>query len=185
MRTFIAVEAHTEELERLLGELSKIAGLKAVAPGGLHITLKFLGEIPEQRVEEVHSAMKRAFARSSSFSFTVQGVGAFPSVRAARVVWAGVKRGKEELVELHRRLEGELLRLGFSGEKRAFVPHITLARVKLPGARRAVARFIEAHAGDALGEVDVEAVTLMKSTLTPKGAIYTPLRRVALRTGSP
>lgn len=180
MRVFVAVDARTEELQRLLGELSRIPGLRAVAPGGLHITLKFLGEIPEQRVEDVHSAMERAFAGSSSFSFTIRGVGAFPSVRAARVVWAGVKQGREELVELHRRLEGELTKLGFPAEKRAFVPHITLARVKLPRAKRAVARFIEVHADDSLGEVGVEAVTLMKSTLTPKGATYTPLRVVEL-----
>ncbi|WP_457554662.1 RNA 2',3'-cyclic phosphodiesterase [Candidatus Pyrohabitans sp.] len=180
MRTFIAVDAYTEELGRLLPELSRITGLRCVAPGGLHVTLKFLGEIPEQRVEEVFSAMKRAFTNCTGFKFRISGVGAFPNPRAARVVWAGIGEGGAELKTLQSRLEDELLGLGFRRERRTYVPHITLARVKSPAARRGVLRFIEAHAGDALGEVLVEDVKLMKSTLTPGGAVYTELRRVPL-----
>ncbi|WP_456475473.1 RNA 2',3'-cyclic phosphodiesterase [Candidatus Pyrohabitans sp.] len=181
MRTFIAVDAHTDALPPLLEELSRINGVKPVAPEALHITLKFLGEIPEARVEEVHSAMKRAFASSTSFNFSIKGVGAFPSARRARVVWAGVSEGSAELVELQLKLEKELLRLGFPPEKRAFVPHITLARVKMMHARREVARFIARHADDELGQVLASEVKLMKSTLTPKGAVYSALREVRLK----
>ncbi len=180
MRTFIAVDACTDALAGLLKELSGLKGLKPVSPDSLHITLKFLGEIPEARVGEIHSAMERAFSACESFSFKLKGVGAFPNAARARVIWAGVSKGGEVLTELQARLERELLKLGFQAEKRAFVPHVTLARVKSMVDRKRVASFIERHGKDELGEVSVEEVRLMKSTLTPKGAIYTPLRRVRL-----
>jgi 2'-5' RNA ligase len=181
MRTFIAVDAHTSALPKLLEELSSIRGVKPVSPDTLHITLKFLGEIPEARVEEIHSAMKRAFADCYSFKFSIRGVGAFPSARSARVIWAGVTEGKDALIELQAKLEKELLKLRFPREKRAFVPHITLARVKSMQERNKIARFIAEHAHDDLGEVLASEVKLMKSTLTPKGAVYSMLREVRLR----
>ena len=180
MRTFIAVDAHTNALPGLLEELSRIRGVKPVSSESLHITLKFLGEIPETRVEEVHSAMRRAFADCRSFKFSIKGVGAFPSTRRARVIWAGVTDGREALIELQKKLEKELLKLGFPGEKRAFVPHVTLARVKSMQEKDKIARFIAKHAQDELGEVLAGEVKLMKSTLTPKGAIYSLLREVRL-----
>src|SRR5205807_1485535 len=129
MRVFIAVDLPNElrkelgELERQLKPLTDTA--RWVAPESIHITLKFIGEVPEKRAEDVDAALTGLTWKP--FTITVRGVGFFPGNRSPRVFWAGMEAPtmQDLAVELDSRME----RLGFDKEKRAFRPHITLARV--------------------------------------------------------
>src|SRR5439155_23058432 len=128
MRVFIAVELPTE-IQRALGDVQrKLRALtdtaRWVVPESIHITLKFIGEIPEKRVEGIDAAFTGLTWKP--FTITVRGVGFFPGTRSPRVFWAGMEAPTMEGLaeQLDRRME----RLGFEREKRAFRPHITLAR---------------------------------------------------------
>jgi 2'-5' RNA ligase len=181
MRSFIAVEARTPGVEGLLSGLSSLgAALRVVKPEGLHITMKFLGEIPEGRVGEIYSAMEEAFSPFEPFHISLKGAGAFPSPRRPRVVWVGVEEGRDTLIRMQSALDSNLSSLGFQKEKRRFHPHLTLARVKTPRVMDRLQEFIEGHKGEEFGRVAVGKVELKKSLLTPRGALYTTLRASVL-----
>src|SRR5712671_6017734 len=130
MRVFIAVELPAE-IQRALGDVQrKLRALtdtaRWVAPESIHITLKFIGEVPEKRAEDIDAALTGLTWKP--FTITVRGVGFFPGNRSPRVFWAGMEAPtmQDLAVELDSRME----RLGFDKEKRAFRPHITLARAR-------------------------------------------------------
>lgn len=181
MRCFIAIYSRTEELLPLLEELEGIGrGVKPVPPENLHITLKFLGEVDEKYLAGMRNAMEEACGSTPAFSFSIRGVGVLPSRKFIRVVYTPVARGREELVVLQRRMEERLVELGFKKEKRKFTPHLTIARVKSARAKSRVLEFLSSHKNEELGEVRAERVSLVKSTLTPKGPVYTPVEEVEL-----
>ncbi|NOZ82546.1 MAG: RNA 2',3'-cyclic phosphodiesterase [Euryarchaeota archaeon] len=177
MRAFVAVLLHTPELARLIEELRGLRHAKPVSPEGTHVTLKFLGEVPESAVGGICSALEAALAGVRGFRAELRGVGAFPSPSSPRVVWAAAEP-EQAFAELHSRVEKALVALGFSKERRAFKPHVTLARMK--GRSRGVREFLARHADAELGSVEVREVHLMRSTLTPAGARYSQVCRVSL-----
>lgn len=181
MRCFIAIDARSEKLEPLLSRLASIPGVKAVEPENLHITLKFLGEISGDKAKQVTQAMERAFHNTEPFSYSIQGVGAFPSLNYIRVIYAGVDVGKEKILDMQKRLEEELDKIGFKKENRAFVPHITLARVKIPRKKDQIQRFIQDFRSESFGEVEVEGVYLMESILKPSGPEYRQVFKLQLQ----
>ncbi len=178
MRVFAAVLVQTEALRALISRLPAARQLKPVAPESTHVTLKFLGEVPEHRVAHLCGALERAAGGFGSFLVALRGVGAFPSARNPRVVWAGVGEGAERLEELQRRVEREMVALGFQPERRRFKPHVTLARVK--GRCAEAAEFVRRNSAAELGEVRVGEVHLMRSLLMPSGARYSSLCAVPL-----
>jgi len=180
MRSFIAVEMVPEGIEELYVELRGTgADVKFVAPESLHLTLKFLGEVDEGRIGEIHSAMQEGLEGIAPFRVALQGMGAFPSFSYVRVVWIGVEEGKEPLMEMQRRLDDELAPLGFKREKR-FEPHLTIGRLKSAKNKEKLVEVLKRKADQPFGEFQTESVTLKKSTLTPKGPIYEKLREVML-----
>jgi 2'-5' RNA ligase len=181
MRSFIAMEARTLKVEETLPKVSDLgAAIRPVKPEGLHITLKFLGEIQETRVDAIYAAMEAAFSPFEPFEISLKGVGAFPSPRRPRVMWVGVEEGRETLIEMQAALEAQLSKLGFQKEKRRFHPHLTLARVKSSRGTGRVRQFIEAHEADPLGRVPVTEVKLKRSVLTPEGAVYSTIKSWSL-----
>jgi 2'-5' RNA ligase len=110
----------------------------------------------------------------------LKGVGAFPNARRARVIWAGTKEGREELLGLAERVEQACERHGFAREDRPFQGHLTLGRVREPVVNERLACAVGELAEEELGEVAVDRVLLMKSDLTPKGASYTRLEQTLL-----
>ncbi len=184
IRSFIAVPVPPETvatLSAVQGRLRPTAGnVKWVSPDSFHITLKFLGGVEQERLRQTWQAVRAALAESPPFVFTVRGVGAFPTARRVRVVWAGVEHGRAELTELAQRVEQATLTTGFAPEGRPFQAHLTLGRVREPVLNEELAAAIEGLAGEALGVVSVDRVLLMKSELTPKGAIYTILEQQLL-----
>ncbi len=179
-RAFIAVEVpFTEELKNLWGEVKASgARVKMVEPENVHITLKFLGNIPENLVPEILKAITKSCSGISPFKVSLTGCGAFPTPNRPRVVWVGVSEGEEELKRIAYSLEKELSKLGFEKEKREFVPHLTIARVK--GSIGKLPEVIRRNANKKFGEFEVKEVRLMKSTLTPTGPIYEVIGSVKL-----
>jgi 2'-5' RNA ligase len=174
MRCFIAIDMHTPEVLECLEELSRLkASLRIVAPENLHLTLRFLGEVGENLTRSIAAAMQEAFREFEPFEASLKGVGVFPSVRNMRVLWIGVERNRERLIEMQRSLEGELQKLGFQRDRR-FHPHLTVARVKRRG-DAGLRDFVARHGNTDYGSVEVGEVQLKRSVLTPRGPVYTTL----------
>ncbi len=151
-----------------------------LSPESFHITLKFLGGVEPARLQGVWEAARAALAGAERFCCHLHGVGAFPNTTRVRVVWAGVEQGRTELIEIAQRVERACTIFGFAPENRPFQAHLTLGRVKEPVLNPELAEALEGFASEPLGEVWVDSVLLMKSELTPKGAVYTVLERHAL-----
>ncbi len=188
IRSFIAIELPEEAKEglaRLRKELERDEHrfVKWVDPGGIHLTLKFLGNIPSKRVTEITEAIEEAAQGISPFHLEISGLGAFPSLRQARVLWVGIGGEVDKLSRVQQNIDSALAALGFSKEERSFVPHLTLARIR-QGASPPERRSFGELAGSTIFEdkyhIKVEAINLMRSQLTPAGAIYTCLSAVGL-----
>ncbi|MDH7597254.1 MAG: RNA 2',3'-cyclic phosphodiesterase [Methanothrix sp.] len=167
MRCFVAVDL-PEEIKRGVPAIQQaiaMDGLKLVDPELVHITLKFLGEVPEGRVAEIREALARV--RFSPFQARITGVGAFPG-RSIRVIWLGATGSFEELA---RAVDTALEPFGFERDKK-FSAHATLARVKDPSLSRLLSDRISGISDIDLGEFTVDRFVLKKSTLTPRGPIY-------------
>jgi 2'-5' RNA ligase len=151
-----------------------------VAPENFHVTLKFLGGVDGDRIGALVEALRGAADGQRGFAMEIAGLGAFPSLTRPRVLWVGVGAGLEPLSELAARVERVLAPQGFPPEERGFSPHVTLARVRAPRRAPALARALEAGAGRRFGRVAVEAIALMRSDLSPRGARYHALASVPL-----
>ncbi|HEX9191305.1 MAG TPA: RNA 2',3'-cyclic phosphodiesterase [Candidatus Deferrimicrobiaceae bacterium] len=147
-----------------------------VAPGNLHITLKFLGEISPDRVGAAVDALAGAAASFRPFGMEAEGAGVFPGTRNPRVLWVGFREPLELVRELQENMENALSGVGFPREDRPFHPHITVGRARgvLPPAWGD--RFVRALSGRRFGEVPVPKITLYESRLSPGGAVYTVVR---------
>ena len=151
-----------------------------VEPAGIHLTLKFLGEVDESRRDELGAGVVAATRGARPFLMPISGFGAFPSVERPRVIWVGCE-GVPPLELLQHRMEQEMERLGFPIEGRPFRPHLTLGRVKKDGSParfRNLESLLDGLAFDA--EAVVQSVDLMESRLGPQGSAYRPVQSVAL-----
>jgi len=181
LRCFIAVNIDEEVRKRLVEAQGKLAAtgadVKLVEPQNIHVTMKFLGDVAESKVAEIVEALKRGAQGTGQFDVGVKKIGVFPNLSYIRVVWAGVEEGRNELVDIQRKIDVELRPLGFQPE-RDFVPHLTLARVRTARSKERLASFVKENAGADFGVTRAMAVELKQSTLTPKGPIYSTLARV-------
>ena len=181
IRSFIAFEINNPSVLQKFKEAQDLlirtgADLRLVMPENIHITLRFLGDIPASRVDQIHEGMK--IVDFSAFECEVRGLGVFPDLRYARVVWAGIRKGSEELKNVANQLEPHLHKLGFRADPKGFSPHLTLARVKTGRNKAELARSIQEQADYDFGIVRADCLRLKKSVLTPKGPIYSTLREV-------
>lgn len=189
IRSFVAIELPEEVrkgLARLRDELERDEHrfVKWVGPRGMHLTLKFLGNIPSKRVTEVTGAMEEATRGIYPFRLEISGLGAFPGLKQVRVFWVGIGGEVDKLSRLQQTIDAALAALGFAKEERPFVPHLTLARIRQgasPLERRSFGELVDSTIFEEKYPVEVEAVNLMKSQLTPVGAVYTRLSVVRLR----
>ncbi|MEE8359156.1 MAG: RNA 2',3'-cyclic phosphodiesterase [Candidatus Hydrothermarchaeales archaeon] len=180
MRSFIAIEMESEAINSIRDQLrSANADIKFVEPGNLHLTLKFLGEIKDDLVDDIHNRMEESFKDFSRFEVQLRGVGVFPSLRYIKVVWVGIEENKEKLAKMQESLEDNISNLGFKKEGR-FKPHLTIGRVKSPRNKDKLAEIITTMKDKEVDKIKVDRVILKKSVLTPKGPIYTTLREVML-----
>jgi 2'-5' RNA ligase len=181
IRSFLAFDINNEQvLQRFKEAQIKLvqtgADLKPVEPQNIHITMRFLGDITSTMVDKVHDAMKQVVF--SAFDCNIQGMGVFPDLRYPRVVWAGIRKGADELRGVFGQLEPSLTHLGFRADDRGFNPHLTLARVRSGRNKAELASLIKELADYDFGVVHADCLRLKKSVLTPKGPIYSTLKEV-------
>ncbi|MBS3908927.1 MAG: RNA 2',3'-cyclic phosphodiesterase [Actinobacteria bacterium] len=148
-----------------------IEGARWVARDNIHLTLKFLGSVPEEQSAEIETALRAKAAGFERFSFECGALGAFPNQKRARVLWVGVERGGREFVELSTLVEDALAPLGFTRDDKPFTPHITLARLNPPKpVEQALKTVPEApYRGR---NIPVEGITIFQSHLKPAGVEY-------------
>ncbi len=180
MRVFIAVEL-PNEIRKALGDVQRALrpltnSARWVAPESIHITLKFVGEVPDKRVEDIDTALTGLTWKP--FTISVRGVGFFPGTRSPRVFWAGMEA--PTMKGLAEQLDTRLERQGFEKEKRAFRPHITLARAKNSRIDSTLVSGAEKFQEYDFGSFGVDRVFLFKSTLKPSGAVYEKLKEYML-----
>tara|TARA_B100000676_G_scaffold21880_2_gene18911 strand:+ start:1094 stop:1663 length:570 start_codon:yes stop_codon:yes gene_type:complete len=134
LRTFIAVNVSQDTCRvagRLIKQLAAVDdGVRTVQNQNLHITLKFLGEVLVEETPAICNAVERACESLSSFEISCGGLGAFPEQDRPRTLWLGVHQGQQEMRALQHRVDQETQQLGYSGENRLYVPHLTLARIR-------------------------------------------------------
>ncbi len=183
VRAFIGIDIDEVVRHKLVATQEQLqatgAQLKLVEPPNIHVTMKFLGEVPEDKIGAIAEALKRAAAGTGQFDIRVKGIGVFPNLRYIRVVWAGVAEGRDEIIGLYQKIDREVQPLGFRPE-RDFVPHMTVARVKTPKQKERLAAFVKEMNDAEFGVTRAQAVELKQSTLTPKGPIYSTLARIEL-----
>jgi len=181
IRSFLAFDINNQSVVQRFTDIHRLlvqtgADLKLVEPQNIHITMRFLGDIKPTMVDSVHEAMKKV--SFSAFDCEIRGLGVFPDLRYARVVWAGIKKGAGELKNVFNQLEPNLRLLGFRPDLRGFSPHLTLARVKTGRNKAELTRCIQESADYDFGVVKADCLRLKKSVLTPKGPIYSTLKEI-------
>jgi len=179
VRTFIAIDIEDDETRGRLASvrdylLDSRADLKPVATENIHLTLRFIGEIPVSKVNEICSILQENL-RFKPFKMRIEGLGVFPNIHRPRVVWAGVTEGSSQLTELHSTIESLLRRLRIPPSREKFVPHITIARVKSGRNIARLVKYIEQYINEFFGEIIVDKVKVKRSILTPQGPIYSDL----------
>jgi 2'-5' RNA ligase len=188
MRVFIAIDIDEQikkALDRLQEELKVQADLKKsdvkwVRPEIMHLTLKFLGEIRDDQIVPVCDIVKTVAAAHKCFDLNVQSVGSFGG-SAARIVWAGTAEGNQQIRFLQEDIEKNLHKAGWPRETRKFSGHLTLGRVRNPGAGTKLKQIIENYRVYQFGFTQVNSVRVYQSELTPTGPIYTVLGNYKLQ----
>jgi 2'-5' RNA ligase len=189
IRAFIAIELPSE-IKKELGIIqSKLKGseqdyVKWVDPDGIHLTLKFLGNIAEDRIKDIANAMTASVQGIRSFNLFIEGLGVFPNPNRTQVAWVGLTGELDKLAELHKQLEANLEKLSFATEKRYFSPHLTLARLRNQASllqRQTFGRLVSETGFESDKAIRITAINLMKSRLAPSGAIYSCLISVPIK----
>jgi 2'-5' RNA ligase len=189
IRSFIAIELPPEirlALQDLQDRLKSPdqPWVKWVDPQGIHLTLKFLGNVAADRINEIIEAMKEAARGTPTLHFEVKGLGVFPNPRRVQVAWVGLGGDIGRLSKLQQRLEASLARLGSARESRSFTPHLTLARVRDRASaedRQAFGQVIASARLEADYVFEATEICLIKSQLTREGAVYRQLGSVGLK----
>jgi len=178
VRSFIAIDVENPDVVRRVEELQREVlrlglDIKLVEKENLHITLRFLGEIPQSRINDVVKAI--AGIKMSRFQVKLRGIGVFPDLARPRVLWIGVSDGVEELKRLAATVREAVDRFAESKEDREFVAHLTVGRIKSGRNVEKLQEFVTRYADVDFGVVTVDKIKLKKSVLTPRGPIYTDL----------
>ena len=181
MRLFVALElsdAVRMTVRELLDRLQRArADVRWVRPEGMHLTLKFIGEVPEEKVAPIKRALAQA-ASAKPVAMAFRGLGYFPNERRPRVLWIGIE-ASENLAELAAQLEAALEPLGIARENRPFVPHLTLGRFKSAKRLAQLQEEVAALPSTEFGRIEAGEFFLFQSKLSPKGAEYSKLERFA------
>jgi RNA 2',3'-cyclic 3'-phosphodiesterase len=188
MRVFIAIDID-DKIRKAIADLQrqiiskvdvKKGDLKWVEPNNIHLTLKFLGEISDEQLEEVKEITNTVAQSHQRFNLDIESVGSFGG-RSAKIVWVGAKKGTDELLALQKDLESLLEQAGFPKEERDFSAHLTLCRVNHPIAGLKVGEAIAQFSYLKLGSIAADAIRIYQSQLTPQGPVYTMVADFKLR----
>ena len=186
IRAFIAIDlppAFLEAIDSLQGELRQSTkGIRWVKSGNIHLTLKFLGDVGGEMIDELGEALASACKGQPPIELSIGRPGGFPNIERPRVIWLGLEGELEKLGALKEEIEKACRPVGFPKEKRSFHPHLTLGRVKDQRKVSAdMADLIGRTKAAATGRFSVKAVHLYRSDLTRDGAVYTKLKSFPLK----
>ena len=185
LRAFVAVEMPgpvrkaLEEVQSGLKQLNIRA--RWVRPENIHLTLKFLGNIPAGHVPSIGEVLRVVAQAHGRFSLAAAGLGVFPDIRHPKIIWVGLTSRPEALTPLQQDLDGRLAALGFPREEKPFRGHLTIGRFRAEGFPGPVADAVKRHAAAEFGTFAVDEIVLMKSDLRPEGPLYEPLAREKLK----
>ena len=185
IRSFIAIDISVEvrrALDAFIREMKPTGrDVKWVKVEGVHLTLKFLGNISKSMIPKVKDAMEKASTAVAPFEVKVEGAGAFPNMRKPRVFWTGLIEPTGKLAALAKRLDEEMKPLGFAPEMREFKPHLTLGRTRQGGKPDASAEFIQKSQAKVFGAFQANSLILFRSELKPDGAVYSKLAEITFK----
>jgi len=185
MRLFIALplpEDTREALDRITGQLRPLGGkVKWVAAGNIHITVRFLGETDEGRIDDLKQMMNMIASSFTAADTIINRLGGFPNLKRPRVIWAGLAEDEtvEMLGQLAHQIELAVRTLRFEPEKKGFNPHITLGRVREPRGLDELLQSIRDYRFEPIS-LRLDRLVLFKSTLTSRGPVYEPLHTARL-----
>jgi 2'-5' RNA ligase len=188
MRTFIAIELPKEIKDSLASLQAQLktsgADVKWVEPQNIHLTLKFLGEVDEKKLEKIVNILEEVAKNKNPFFLSISSIGAFPKLDYPRVIWLGIDEGDKESKEIAKELEEKIAKTGIPKEDRPFSSHITIGRTKSALNREKLVQNLKTLAGN-FGKRNlacrVTKLILFKSTLTPKGPLYEALKEANLK----
>ncbi len=179
IRSFLAFDIETDKVLARLAAAQKLlvqtgADLKLVEPQNIHITIRFLGNIAPAIIEQIFEEMKQV--QFTPFKVQLKGLGAFPNPNYARVIWAGITTGTDQLKNVFSQLEPRLRDLGFNPDSKGFSPHLTVARVRSGRNKAQLAKLVIEKVAYEFGDVNAKCLRLKKSDLTPRGPFYSTLK---------
>ena len=183
MRLFVSVDLDglAAEVATVQETIADASGVRLTDPGNVHVTLKFLGEVDEERIPDLTGEVADGIDETDvgPFRAAFGGLGAFPSEEYIRVLWVGVREGGDELARLHEAIEDRTTEMGFDPADHEFTPHATVARVDHAGGKATVQRALR-ETDPTVGTLDVSEVRLTESTLDDDGPEYTTVKRFEL-----
>ena len=178
VRSFLAIEINND----LIPKISKVqdsfketnANIKYVSKENMHFTLKFFGDVDEDKLEEIEIAINKVLNNHSSFDITIEGCGNFPKPDIIKVIWIGIAKN-ETMITLQKDLDKEFKKIGFRKEKK-FISHLTIGRPRNQKNKNELKNIIKENKNVKIGTMKVSKIYLKKSTLTPKGPIYEDIK---------
>src|SRR5690349_2541564 len=169
-RLFVAIDLSESTRQLLAGLDPHIRGVRWTEPDHIHLTLGFFGDVPED--VELRLREKLSAVEFGVFFLPVNGVGAFSSKGAPKIIWIGVGKGHPHLFQIHKRVQEAALAVGIEPELRPWHPHITIARCRDVSAQT-LCKFLQSNGEFDAGMIRVDAFFLYSSKLTPAGPIHT------------
>ena len=181
IRAFIAVEIPiSKEIKQVLKEVEKTQiDAKIVETKNMHLTLKFLGDTDEKLIDNIEEIIKDSTKNIPAFQITLKKIGVFPNQNYIKVAWVGVENA-EPLKQIAEAIDTKLQNIGFEKEKRPFSAHLTIARIKSARNKEKLIDLINKYQNTEFQQIKIDKIILKKSTLTPKGPIYTDLKEIKI-----
>lgn len=176
MRAFLAIEIEPyiknkiEESQEIIRE-SESSKIKYVERENIHLTLKFFGEIDDDKLEEITDIINKSIKNYEAYTIKVVNIGAFPNIYNPRVIWTGIKDKNKTTIKLIEELDKKFSKIGFKKEK-SYVPHITIGRVKNISDKEKLSQTLNGINRKYHGKMEVKKIIIKSSTLTPDGPIY-------------
>ena len=185
IRAFIAIPMPPRIRQRVVSIRERFnhcgATISWVHEENVHLTIRFLGNVPEEKIGPIQEGIRRAVAGTDPFRMEVEEIGVFPNIKYPRIIWMGVREPTQTLVTLENRISSEMEALGFPREEKVFSPHITLGRVRSLQGKNLFIQALHSPIQTLEGEeMTVEEVVLFKSELKRSGAMHTILASIPL-----
>lgn len=184
MRAFLAIEIEPyiknriEESQEIILE-SDSSKIKYVERENIHLTLKFFGEIDDEKLDEISDIIGQSIKNYEAYTLKVVNIGAFPNIYNPRVIWTGIKDKNKTTIKLIEELDKKFSKIGFKKEK-SYVPHITLGRVKSISDKQKLSQTLKSLNKRYHGKMEVKKIIIKSSTLTPDGPIYDSVKEFNL-----